>query len=72
VSVGGVAVLDDRDARRVARQRGVALTGTVAILVKLRQLGAIGSLAESLAQLDSIGFRTTEQLRAWALEEAGE
>lgn len=71
-SVGGVAVLDDRDARRVAQQRALPLTGTVAMLVRLRQLGAIGSLAETLAQLDSIGFRTTDELRAWALEAAGE
>ncbi|MEP7377995.1 MAG: hypothetical protein ABI725_00375 [Chloroflexota bacterium] len=71
-SVGGVAVLDDRDARRVAHQRGLPLTGTVAILVRLRQLGTIGSLAETLAQLESIGFRTTDELRAWALEAAGE
>jgi predicted nucleic acid-binding protein len=70
--VGGVAVLDDRDARRVAHQRGLALTGTVAILVRLKQIGAIGSLAETLAQLESIGFRTTDELRAWALEAAGE
>ena len=71
-SVGGVAVLDDRDARRVARQRGLPLTGTVAILVRLRQLGAIGSLTKTLAQLEAIGFRTTDELRAWALEAAGE
>jgi predicted nucleic acid-binding protein len=70
--VGGLAVLDDRDARRVARQRGVPLTSTVAILVRLRQLDAIGSLAETLGQLDSMGFRTTQDLRAWALEAAGE
>ena len=71
-SVGGVAVLDDRDARRVARQRGLPLTGTMAILVRLRQVGAIGSLAETLAQLDAMGFRTTDELRVWALETAGE
>ena len=71
-SVGGVAVLDDRDARRVAHQRGLPLTGTVAILVRLRQIGAIGSLAEALDQLESIGFRTTDELRAWAVEAAGE
>jgi predicted nucleic acid-binding protein len=71
-AVGGVAVLDDRDARRVARQRGLPLTGTLAILVRLRQLGAIGSLAETIARLDSIGFRTTSELRACALEAADE
>ena len=71
-SVGGLAVLDDRDARRVAHQRGLPLTGTIAILVKLRQLGVISSLAETLAQLGSIGFRTTDELLAWALEAAGE
>ena len=69
---GRVAVLDDRDARRVARKRGVPLTGTVAILVRLKQVGAIGSLAETLAHLDASGFRMTDDLRAWALEAAGE
>ncbi len=70
--VGGLAVLDDRDARRVAHQRGVPLTGTVAVLVRLRQLGAIESLADTLAQLESMGFRTTDELRAWALEAVAE
>ena len=47
-------------------------TAAVAIRVRLRQLGAIGSLAETLAQLEAIGFRTTDELRASALEAAGE
>ncbi len=71
-SVAGVAVLDDRDARRVARQRGISLTGTVAILVRLGQIGAIASLADVLVELESIGFRATEELRAWAPKAAGE
>jgi predicted nucleic acid-binding protein len=71
-SVGGVTVLDDRDARRVAHQRGLPLTGTVAILVRLKQVGAIVSLAETLAQLDASGFRLTDDLRVWALGAAGE
>lgn len=71
-SVRGLAILDDRDAHRVAHQRGLPLTGTVAILVRLKQLAAIGSLAETLARLETIGFRTTDELRAWALEAAGE
>ena len=72
LSRGALAVLDDWDARRVAIRRGVQLTGTIAVLVRLGQLGAIASITKRLDALEGIGFHATEELRAWALEAAGE
>jgi predicted nucleic acid-binding protein len=69
---GAIAVLDDRDARRVATRLGVRVTGTVAILVRLHQLGAIESVAACLDELERIGFRASPNVRAWALEASGE
>jgi predicted nucleic acid-binding protein len=71
-ALGAIAVIDDRDARRVAVRRGCKVTGTLAILVRLRQRGAILSLRERLDELDRIGFRTSAELRAWALRQAKE
>lgn len=69
---GGLAVIDDQDARRVAARRGVPVTGTIAVLVRLRQLGAISSLASTLDALEEMGFRATADLHGWAIEAAGE
>jgi hypothetical protein len=70
--IGGIAVLDDRDARRVARGLGVLVTGTIAILVRLRKTGLISSVREQLDELDRIGFRSSPLVRARALEVSGE
>ncbi|NJD28650.1 MAG: DUF3368 domain-containing protein [Chloroflexi bacterium] len=71
-TLDAIIVLDDRDARRVAGRRGVPLTGTVAILVRLKQLGAIPSVRAHLDALDGFGFRVGAEVRAWALETSGE
>jgi predicted nucleic acid-binding protein len=70
--IDGVAVLDDRDARRVAGRLGVPVTGTIAILVRLRRIGLISSIRQQLDELDRIGFRASPGVRAWALEVTGE
>lgn len=71
-TLGAVAVLDDRDARRAAVRRDVALTGTVAILVQLRLSGAIASVSDQLDALERMGFRADPRVRQWALRAAGE
>lgn len=71
-TLGAVAVLDDRDARRVAVRRGVALTGSVAILVRLKLRSAIPSVSDQLDALERMGFRADPRVRQWALGAAGE
>jgi uncharacterized protein len=55
-----VAVLDDRDARGVARQLGIPLTGTLGLLVDAKQRGLIPAVAPLLDEL--------EREPAWAAE----
>jgi len=55
--LGMTAVIDDLDARRAAQRSGVALTGTIAILVRLDELGS------RLTLPDALGFRVPPALR---------
>ena len=70
-ALGMTAVIDDLDARRAAFRLGVALTGTIAILVRLDELGSALTLPDALDRLDHIGFRVAPALRVWALAARG-
>lgn len=61
------AVIDDLDARRAAGRLGVKLTGTIALLVKLDELGGSLRVTEAIERLDTIGFRLSAAVRTWAL-----
>ena len=65
-------ILDDLKAREVARRLGVAVTGTVGLLLKAKQEGAIASIRPLLDALDANHFRIGAALRAEALRMAGE
>jgi predicted nucleic acid-binding protein len=67
---GHLAVIDDMDARRVARKLGVDLTGTVAILVRLTRAGVVSDILDPLDRLEMIGFRLSPDLRRWAIDAA--
>lgn len=64
-TTNSVAVLDDRDARRVARQLGIAVTGTLGLLVDAKQHALISAVAPLLDELERHGFRMC--LRASAM-----
>lgn len=59
-------LLDDLGARRRATRRGVPVVGTMALLVRLAQTGAVADIGEALGALEAIGFRSTAALRARA------
>ncbi|NEP43053.1 MAG: DUF3368 domain-containing protein, partial [Okeania sp. SIO2H7] len=65
-------ILDDRDARRVARQIGVSFMGTVGMLIKAKQAGVISSLKPLLDALEVNEFYLSEGLKLEALRLAGE
>jgi predicted nucleic acid-binding protein len=67
---GMTAVIDDLDARRAGSRQEIALTGTIALLVRLAQLGG-PPIAETLDELERIGFRVSAELRTLALEQRG-
>jgi predicted nucleic acid-binding protein len=65
-------ILDDREALAYAMRSGIPLTGTLAVLVRLKRDGKIDRLARALDQLEAIGFRMTPALRRAALTAVGE
>ena len=67
-----VLILDDKKARRVARQMGLKLVGTIGVLLQAKEHGAIPALQPLLAALQQAGFRMTAPLYTEALRLAGE
>jgi predicted nucleic acid-binding protein len=68
-----VVLLDERDARRAAKQLGLRVLGTVGVLIWARRAGNIPSLREALDVLQTRSrFRISPQLYERALSEVGE
>jgi len=65
-------VMDDLDARRVARRLGLTPIGTVGLLLAGKKRGIVSSLRDEIDRLREAGFWLSENLRAEALREAGE
>ena len=66
-------LLDEKNARRVARQMGLPVLGTVGILIWAKQQGLIITLKEQLDALQNQGkFRLTQSLYQEALNRVGE
>jgi predicted nucleic acid-binding protein len=67
-----IAVLDDRLARRLARTLGIALTGTLGVLLDGKKAGLIESVTPLIDKLEEHGFRLATRTRRAVLDLAGE
>lgn len=68
-----VVLLDEKEARRVARRLGMRVLGTVGLLIWARQQGLIQNLREELQTLQERGgFRLSQEIYLAALREVGE
>lgn len=65
-------ILDDRKARRLARDLGLTVTGTVGVLLKAKQQGFLPQILPALDALQEKNFRVSPALKARALQLAGE
>jgi predicted nucleic acid-binding protein len=65
-------ILDDLPARRVAASRGLAVIGTVGVLLAAKQTGAIAAVRPLLDALVAAGFRLSTRVYDAALGAAGE
>ncbi len=65
-------ILDDKKARRTARQLGLPVTGLLAVLLQAKQHGFVSSLREIIAELTAVQFFITENLIEETLLRAGE
>jgi predicted nucleic acid-binding protein len=71
LAMGGTIepVIDEGPARRYAAERGLPITGTLALLVGLHQRGlATRAVEEDLALLTAGGMYLTEDLKSWTIE----
>ena len=65
-------ILDDQQARRVARGRGLPVTGTVGVLIESREKEVILSLRQELDRLIEAGMWISEIFYHRILQEFGE
>jgi predicted nucleic acid-binding protein len=71
-NVGFVAVLDDLEARAIARNLGIKTLGTVGVVLRLKKAGLIPEVRSSLQQIRKIGGYMSDELFREALKQAGE
>ncbi len=65
-------LVDDRQARGVARRMGLSTAGTVSVLIRAKETGLISTLKPLLDGLVGTGFRISETLYRDALARVGE
>lgn len=68
-----VVLLDEKEARRIARRLGIRVLGTVGLLIWARRKGLISNLSAELKLLqEQGGFRLSKELCLEALRQVGE
>jgi uncharacterized protein len=69
---GALVILDDSLARRMAERLELALTGTLGLLLKAKQINRIDRVRPYISRLESLGFRLDDRTRLNILKLAGE
>lgn len=64
--------IDEAAGRRIARLNGLALTGSIGILLRAKKEGFPFSIADALTRMQSQGIWLSKNVVQFALEEAGE
>ncbi len=65
-------ILDDQQARKIARNMGVSLIGTIVILVQAKQKNIVPEITSLVNALENNGFYLTVTLKNEAIRLAGE
>lgn len=71
-SKADLIILDDKEGRRVARSKGLRVTGTLGLLIEARERGLIPSIRRELDHLMEAGIWINEALYHRILQEFGE
>lgn len=72
LQIGAAVLMDERAGRAHAEQLGLAVTGTLGVLVRARRRGLIGPLAPLVSTLRTSGQRLSHAAVAHALAMLGE
>lgn len=65
-------VLDDNKARKIARNLGINITGTLGVIIKAKLTGKIPSIKPYLEKIKATNFRLSAEIELQALIEAKE
>jgi predicted nucleic acid-binding protein len=65
-------IIDDLKGRKLARELGLTIIGTIGIIVDAKLAGIIASVKPILIKIKTTNFRITEQLESLILKKAGE
>ena len=65
-------IIDDLKGRKFAHQLGLAIIGTLGIILDAKLAGIIPSVNQLLIKIKQTNFRLTERLELWILNRAGE
>ena len=67
-----IVVLDDMDARTVAAQFGLKMTGTIGVLIAAKESHVIPAIKPIVRRIQSTNFRVSEAIIQSALRASGE
>ncbi|MYD59560.1 MAG: DUF3368 domain-containing protein [Gemmatimonadetes bacterium] len=67
-----LVIIDEKLARKIARLRGLRVTGTAGVLLKAKQEGHIRAIKPFLDRLQEIHFHLSDNVRTLILSKAGE
>lgn len=65
-------IIDEQKGRRIARQLGITITGTLGVLAEAKQSGLISVLKPVLDKIKQTDFRLSERLIVEILKQVGE
>ena len=65
-------ILDDYKARRIAENLGLAITGTLGVIIKAKQQNIVSSVKPFLQKMKKAGFHLSPEFEKNVLREAGE
>ena len=68
----GTVAIDEPAGRRMARLHGLALTGSVGILLRAKREGQVQSVRAALVRMKAQGIWLSDRVIAFGLRESGE
>lgn len=71
-TANSLLILDDFKARKIANNLGIAVTGTVGVIIRAKLSGVIPAIKPLLEKIKNTNFRISEELEKQALIEANE